>query len=201
MAPSGKPASSRGQIRTGSLPRANPAAIGVAAWLVPGAGHFLVGQTRKGAIFFVVLIAMFVIGLAFDGRLFPFQMSEPLVFLAAAAEWAIGVAADRSPRCSARAPATSSSITYEYGNTFLIVSGLLNALVMLDAVDYAQGRKDAMTTHLGVMMLFAACVSTVFGTLLRDDPARSDAARRPASSRAWSSGAYALGWVMYFAFG
>jgi hypothetical protein len=25
-----------------------------------------------------------------------------------------------------------------------------------------------MTTHLGVMILFAACVSTVFGTLLRD---------------------------------
>jgi hypothetical protein len=31
--------------------------------------------------------------------------------------------------------------TYEYGNTFLIVAGLLNFLVMLDAYDIAVGRK------------------------------------------------------------
>ena len=31
--------------------------------------------------------------------------------------------------------------TYEYGNTFLIVSGLLNTLVTMDAFDIAQGRK------------------------------------------------------------
>jgi TM2 domain-containing membrane protein YozV len=68
-----------------------PVVVGVASWLIPGAGHFLVGQVRKGAIFFGVLFAMFVIGLAFGGRLFPFQMSEPLVFLAAAAEWAIAL--------------------------------------------------------------------------------------------------------------
>jgi hypothetical protein len=29
--------------------------------------------------------------------------------------------------------------TYEYGNTFLIVAGLLNALIVLDAVDLARG--------------------------------------------------------------
>lgn len=31
--------------------------------------------------------------------------------------------------------------TYEYGNTFLLVAGLLNYLVMLDAFDIAAGRK------------------------------------------------------------
>ena len=30
---------------------------------------------------------------------------------------------------------------YEYGNTFLIVAGLLNALVVLDAIDFAKGRR------------------------------------------------------------
>ena len=34
-----------------------------------------------------------------------------------------------------------TAITYEYGNAFLIVSGLLNMLVVLDAFDVAQGRK------------------------------------------------------------
>ena len=33
------------------------------------------------------------------------------------------------------------AITYEYGNTFLIVAGLLNMLVVLDAFDIAKGRK------------------------------------------------------------
>jgi hypothetical protein len=32
-------------------------------------------------------------------------------------------------------------VTWEYGNTFLIVSGLLNFLVILDAYDIAMGRK------------------------------------------------------------
>jgi len=31
--------------------------------------------------------------------------------------------------------------TYEYGNTFLLIAGLLNYLTMLDAFDIAAGRK------------------------------------------------------------
>jgi hypothetical protein len=38
-------------------------------------------------------------------------------------------------------PGEVVAATYEYGNTFLIVAGLLNALVVLDAFDLASGRK------------------------------------------------------------
>ena len=121
----------------GSTP---PLAIGFLAWLVPGAGHVLAGQVRKGAIFFAILGAMTLLGLVFGGRLFPFQMSEPLVFLAAAAQWALGL-----PRFIAGATGAGAgdvvSATYDYGNTFLIASGLLNVLVILDAADLARGRK------------------------------------------------------------
>jgi hypothetical protein len=34
-----------------------------------------------------------------------------------------------------------TAATYEYGNTFLIVSGLLNMLVTIDAYDVRLGRK------------------------------------------------------------
>ena len=57
-----------------------------------------------------------------------------------------------------------------------------------------------MTTHLGVMVLFAAAVSTVFGVLLRDEP--KDQYRL--AGRIFTAlvvGAYGLGWVMYLAFG
>jgi hypothetical protein len=33
------------------------------------------------------------------------------------------------------------AVTYEYGNVYLIVAGLLNALVVIDAYDIALGRK------------------------------------------------------------
>lgn len=110
------------------------------AWFVPGGGHFIQGQSQKAAVFFVVLTTMFVLGLAFNGRVFPFETAEPLVFLAAAAQWVLGV-----PRLAAAAGGFGHGVvtaaTYEYGNTFLIVSGLLNALVILDARDLATGRK------------------------------------------------------------
>ena len=118
----------------------SPLTISILAWLVPGAGHLLVGQVRKGLIFFGILGSMTVLGLVFGGRLFPFQASEPLVFLAAAAQWALGL-----PRLlAAFAGAGSGDVvaaTYDYGNTFLIASGLLNVLVLFDASDLARGRK------------------------------------------------------------
>ena len=121
-------------------PHVSPWLVGVLAWLIPGAGHFLQGYHRKALVFFGVLTAMFAIGLAFGGRLFPIQLREPLVFLAALAEWTIAL-----PRVVAAVGGMGSAdvvgVTYEYGNTFLIVSGLLNALVLLDAIDRSTGRK------------------------------------------------------------
>lgn len=95
---------------------------------------------RKALTFGGMLIAMFVIGLASSGRLFPFDMGEPLVLLAAAAEWMLGL-----PRLAAAVggwgPGVVTAITFEYGNTFLITAGLLNVLVALDAFDRASGRR------------------------------------------------------------
>jgi hypothetical protein len=118
--------------------RASPFATALVAWLVPGGGHFLVGESRKGAVFLVMLGAMFAIGLSFRGELFAFDTGDPLVFLAALAQWALGL-----PRIFAAmfggGHGQITAVTYEYGNTFLIVGGLLNTLVLLDAVDRARG--------------------------------------------------------------
>ena len=56
-----------------------------------------------------------------------------------------------------------------------------------------------MTTHLGVMILFAACVSAVFGTLLRDET-REQIRLGGRTFAALVLGGYAVGWLMYFAF-
>jgi hypothetical protein len=112
----------------------------VVSWLVPGAGHLMQGRRQKGVVFLVALVAMFAIGLALDGRLFPFVFDEPLVGLAATANLGMGV-----PYFIAKALGLGKGIvtaaSYEYGNTFLIVSGLLNMLVAIDAYDVRLGRK------------------------------------------------------------
>jgi hypothetical protein len=112
----------------------------VLAVLVPGLGHMTVGQARKGGVFFVVLMTMFAIGLAFGGSFLPFATDEPLVFLGAAAQWVVFV-----PRLLAGfaglGQGAVTAVTYDYGNTFLIVAGLLNTVVTLDVFDIATGRK------------------------------------------------------------
>jgi hypothetical protein len=112
----------------------------LASWAIPGAGHLWLGKRSKGLIFLIALPAMFAIGLAIHGRLFPFDLSEWLVCLAAVADVGIGV-----PYFIASVLGYGGgdvrAVTYEYGNTFLIVAGLLNLLVVIDAYDVAMGRK------------------------------------------------------------
>ena len=112
----------------------------LAAWAVPGAGHLWHGRRFKGFAFLIAIPLMFAIGLSIDGRLFPFDTSEPLVALAALAHIGIGI-----PYFIASALGLGvgdvRAVGYEYGNAFLIVSGLLNLLVVIDACDIALGRK------------------------------------------------------------
>lgn len=117
-----------------------PAAVWVASWLVPGAGHFLQGRTQKAVVFAIAIPALFVLGLVFDGRLFPFDFTQPLVGLAALANLATGVPYFVAAVAGAGGGVVTSA-AYEYGNAFVIVAGLLNMLVALDAYDVRLGRK------------------------------------------------------------
>ncbi|MGE0446289.1 MAG: DUF6677 family protein [Vicinamibacterales bacterium] len=117
-----------------------PYLICAAAWLVPGAGHLWLGRVQKGLVFLVTLPVMYGIGLLLDGQIFPFLWSQPLVALAAVANVGIGAAYGVAKLAGVDA-GNPIAITYEYGNSFLIVAGLLNMLVVLDAFDITQGRK------------------------------------------------------------
>ena len=112
----------------------------VAAWLVPGAAHFWLGRRTKGLILLIALPLMFAIGIACAGRLFPLGFSDPLVGLEALADLGIGL-----PYFIASSLGLGvgdvTAVTYEYGNAFIIVAGLLNFLVVIDAYDIALGRK------------------------------------------------------------
>ena len=116
-----------------------PYLLCVAAWAIPGSGHLWLGR-RKGVVFLVLLPLMFAFGLYLHGRVFPIQLSDPLVALAALADLGIGVTSFIA-RALGFGAGDVLAVTYEYGNTFLIVAGLLNMLVVIDAYDIAMGRK------------------------------------------------------------
>ena len=112
----------------------------LASWAIPGAGHLWLGRRSKGLVFLVAIPLMYIIGLALHGRIFPFDFSDPLVTLGALANLGMGLTYVIASTLNYGA-GDVRAVTYEYGITFLIVAGLLNVLVVIDAYDVALGRK------------------------------------------------------------
>jgi hypothetical protein len=54
-------------------------------------------------------------------------------------------------------------------------------------------------SHLGLMILFAACVATIFGTIMREKP-REQIRFGGRVLGGLVAGAYVLGWLMYWGF-
>lgn len=108
--------------------------------LIPGLGHFALDRRGAGAVFFVTTSLLFGFGIAMEGEFFPFDATAPLTLLAAIAEMGAG-SLYLAARMLGFGAGNPEAPTYEYGYAFLIVAGLLNLLVILDAWDIATGAK------------------------------------------------------------
>ena len=122
-------------VRSGVVPAC------LLAWVLPGAGHLYLGRRTKGLVFLGAIGALFLLGVAMKSRLQLYLgLEDPLALLFSIAQMAVG-----APYFLARAlgfeAGQVTAVTYEYGNTFTAVGGLLNILVILDAHDIAVGRK------------------------------------------------------------
>ena len=110
------------------------------AWLVPGAGHLLLGRKRRAVIFFILVLAMATIGCQLDGRLWWMWHGSPLQVLAT-----LGCAGLGLPFFALHLffdyQGSLSAAGYEYGSTFLLTSGLMNLLLVLDVWDIGRGIK------------------------------------------------------------
>jgi len=112
----------------------------VAAALVPGFGHALLRKWDRALVFFCSITLMFYLGLMLEGRLFNPEFSGFFVTLKFIADAAIGMLywvcwlgglGAGEPR----------AYTYDFGNVFIYVAGLLNMLVVVDVFDISMGRK------------------------------------------------------------
>jgi len=91
-------------------------------------------------VFLVCVLLMFSLGLAMHGKLYDLQFDEPLQFFAFVANLGAGVLYWVAARMG-YGLGTMTWPSYDYGTTYLWVSGLLNYLIVLDVFDIAQGRK------------------------------------------------------------
>ncbi len=113
-----------------------------AAFVVPGAGHALLGRWGRALLLFLAIMGMFAAGLLlFGGRFYTFNPEEPLSIFPLIAHIGLGSVYALCVLTRTGLDARPELTTYEYGNAFLLVAGLLNYLAVLDAFDIALGRK------------------------------------------------------------
>ncbi|HEU4931245.1 MAG TPA: DUF6677 family protein [Pyrinomonadaceae bacterium] len=120
---------------------------GLAAWFIPGLGHVLLKRWFRALLMGGAVWVCFFVGLAMGGHLFDFtsegswailQVPPMIANLGQGALYIVSWIIDYG---FADDPVRAARATYEYGNTFLLIGGLLNYLNMLDAFDIAAGRK------------------------------------------------------------
>lgn len=111
------------------------------AYLVPGAGHFYLGHRGRAVAFFVIIVLLLAIGISIDGSLYTLGNTGGAMLRLLAALGSLGggipyfIAALTGPHGDV------TSITFEYGTTFTLTSGLMNLLLVLDCFDIGEGRK------------------------------------------------------------
>jgi hypothetical protein len=112
------------------------------AYLVPGAGHLYLGRRARAITFFFIVVLLFAIGVAIDGDLYTIGQANGSVLrmLAALGSLGSGVVYWVADWMGVHGDVTS--ITFEHGTAFTITAGLMNLLLVVDAFDIAQGRKE-----------------------------------------------------------
>jgi len=112
------------------------------AYIVPGAGHFYLGYRTKAAVFFAIILLLFVLGLSIDGSLYTLSDSGGALLKILASFGSMGAGALYFIARAMGPHGDVTSITYEYGTTFTLTAGLMNLLLVLDCFDIVAGRKQ-----------------------------------------------------------
>ncbi|HKY44936.1 MAG TPA: DUF6677 family protein [Pyrinomonadaceae bacterium] len=124
--------------------------VGLAAWFIPGVGHLMLRKWVRAVLMGGAVWVCFFLGLAMGGHMYDLsngqgtsstllQVAPMLANLGTGVLFIVSWLLDIG---FAEDPVQAARVTYEYGNTFLLIAGLLNYLVMLDAFDIAAGRRD-----------------------------------------------------------
>lgn len=110
-------------------------------WLIPGAGHMIQKRWIRGLLLMVSVVAMFVLGLLMQGRIYTPNGGNILDILRFIGDMGAG-----GMYIACRALDLGNSVvaqaTADYGTNFIVVSGLLNFISVADAYHIAIGKKQ-----------------------------------------------------------
>ena len=120
--------------------RVSPTLALLAGWLVPGAGHLLLGKWIRATLLMASILGMFAIGIALQGKVYTPNIGEPLDMLGFAGDLGSGILYGLA-RLLGWGQAPVLIAVADYGTKFIVVAGLLNVVAAVDAHSLASGRK------------------------------------------------------------
>jgi hypothetical protein len=112
----------------------------IAGWLVPGAGHFLLGKWGRGALLALSVVCMYALGLSMHGKLYT-GAQDILDILGLAGDLGNGLLYFIG-RILGLGAYMVQVTTQDYGTKFIVVAGLLNVIAAVDAHNLRTGRKS-----------------------------------------------------------
>ena len=139
-----EPAAAGGKTGSGvaAASGVSPALALLAGWLVPGAGHLLLGKWVRAGLLMVSIVGMFAIGIALQGKVYTPNTGEPLDMLGFAGDLGSGLLYGLA-RLLGWGQAPVLTAVADYGTKFIVVAGLLNVVAAVDAHSLASGRKPS----------------------------------------------------------
>ena len=117
-----------------------PAAALLLGWLIPGAGHLLLGKWVRALLLFVSILGMYLVGLGLQGKIYTPNTGDILDILGFAGQLGMGVLYVLARAFGWGATSMVNTLA-DYGTKFLVVAGLLNLIAAVDAHSLANGRK------------------------------------------------------------
>ena len=117
-----------------------PALVLLLGWLIPGAGHLLLGKWIRGLLLFGSIFGMYLIGLGLAGKVYTPNTGEILDILNFAGQLGMGLLYVLARVFGWGATSVVNTLA-DYGTKFLVVAGLLNIVAAIDAHSLANGRK------------------------------------------------------------
>jgi len=117
-----------------------PALVLLAGWLIPGAGHLLLGKWIRALLLFASVLCMYLIGLGLAGKVYTPTSGDILDILGFAGQLGLGLLYVLARAFGWGATSVVNALA-DYGTKFLVVGGLLNLISAVDAHSLANGRK------------------------------------------------------------
>jgi len=109
-------------------------------WLIPGAGHLIQKRWIRGLLIMTSVVAMFVLGLLMDGRVYKPNGGDILDILGFIGDLGAGGMYIVS-RALELGHTVVAHATADYGTKFIIAAGLLNFMSVADAYHIAIVKK------------------------------------------------------------